>query len=89
MKQYVAAMDIGTSGCKSIIVDDEGQVVSSVIEEYPLYSPKPGWNEQDPMDWWVGAYTSLHKAIDKSGIDAGNIKSLRLFRSDAWTGCHG
>ena len=76
MKQYVAAMDIGTSGCKSIIVDDEGQVVSSVIEEYPLYSPKPGWNEQDPMDWWVGAYTSLHKAIDKSGIDAGNIKSL-------------
>ena len=76
MKQYVAAMDIGTSGCKSIIVDDEGQVVSSVIEEYPLYSPKSGWNEQDPMDWWVGAYTSLHKAIDKSGIDAGNIKSL-------------
>ena len=44
MKQYVAAMDIGTSGCKSIIVDDEGQVVSSVIEEYPLYSPRPGWN---------------------------------------------
>lgn len=34
MKQYVAAMDIGTSGCKSIIVDDEGQVVSSVIEEW-------------------------------------------------------
>ena len=46
IKQYIAAMDIGTSGCKSIIVDEEGVVVSSVIEEYPLYSPRPGWNER-------------------------------------------
>ena len=76
MKQYVAAMDIGTSGCKSIIVDDDGLVVSSAIEEYPLYSPGPGWNEQDPEDWWKGAYVSLHKVIDKSGIDPANIKAL-------------
>lgn len=76
MKQYVAAMDIGTSGCKSIIVDEEGVVVSSVIEEYPLYSPKPGWNEQDPEDWWRGAYVSLKKAIEKSSVDPAGIKAL-------------
>lgn len=76
MKQYVAAMDIGTSGCKSILVDEEGNVVSSVIEEYPLYSPKPGWNEQDPEDWWRGAYVSLHKAIDKSKVHPAEIKAL-------------
>ena len=76
MKQYVAAMDIGTSGCKSIIVDDAGAVVASVTEEYPLYSPKPGWNEQEPDDWWKGAYTGLHKAIDKSGVDPADIKAL-------------
>ncbi len=75
-KQYVAAMDIGTSGCKSILVDDTGVVVSSVIEEYPLYSPRAGWNEQEPEDWWRGAYVSLHKAIDKSGVNPENIKSL-------------
>lgn len=76
MKQYVAAMDIGTSGCKSIIVDEEGQVVASVIEEYPLYSPKPGWNEQDPEDWWKGAYVSLYKAVDKSRVNPADIKAL-------------
>ena len=76
MKQYIAAMDIGTSGCKSIIVDDEGVVVSSVIEEYPLYSPKPGWNEQEPEDWWKGAYTSLRKAIDISKVNPADIKIL-------------
>lgn len=76
MRQYVAAMDIGTSGCKSIIVDDEGSVVSSVTEEYPLYSPKPGWNEQEPEDWWQGACVSLKKAVEQSGVDAKAIKSL-------------
>lgn len=76
IKQYIAAMDIGTSGCKSIIVDEEGTVVSSVIEEYPLYSPRPGWNEQDPEDWWRGAYTSLHKAVVKSKVNPADIKIL-------------
>lgn len=76
MKQYVAAMDIGTSGCKSIIVDDVGAVISSVTEEYPLYSPRPGWNEQDPEDWWRGAYVSLGKAVHSSGVDPKAIKSL-------------
>ncbi|MGE5494808.1 MAG: xylulokinase [Burkholderiales bacterium] len=78
MKQYVAAMDIGTSGCKSIIVDENGAVVSAVTEEYPLYSPKPGWNEQDPEDWWRGAYTSMRKAIQKSGLKSNEIKAVSL-----------
>ncbi len=78
MKQYVAAMDIGTSGCKSIIVDENGAVVSAVTEEYALYSPKPGWNEQEPEDWWRGAYTSMRKAIQKSGLKNNEIKAVSL-----------
>lgn len=77
-KKYVAAIDIGTSGCKSIVIDEVGTVVSSVTEEYPLYSPKAGWNEQDPEDWWKGTYTSLEKAIKNSGIDPKDIKGLSL-----------
>jgi len=78
MKQYVAAMDIGTSGCKSIIVDETGAVVSSAAEEYPLYSPKPGWNEQDPSDWWRGACVSMKRAVEQSGIAPGLIKAVSL-----------
>ncbi len=78
MKQYVAAMDIGTSGCKSILVDEDGLVVSSAVEEYPLYSPRAGWNEQDPEDWWRGAYTSMRKAVKKSGLDPRLIVSISL-----------
>lgn len=76
MKQYIAAMDIGTSGCKSIIIDDEGAVIAAITEEYPLYSPRPGWNEQEPDDWWQGACRSMRKAVAKSGVNPGDIKSL-------------
>lgn len=78
MKKYIAAMDIGTSGCKSIIIDEAGTVVASAVEEYPLYSPLPGWNEQDPDDWWRGAYISLRSAISKSGISSDRIAALSL-----------
>jgi xylulokinase len=78
MKKYIAAMDIGTSGCKSIIIDESGAVVASATEEYPLYSPRPGWNEQEPEEWWRGAYGSLSAAVAKSGIQAGQIAAVSL-----------
>jgi sugar (pentulose or hexulose) kinase len=35
-RQFVVGIDIGTSGCKSLLIDDRGQVVARASEEYPL-----------------------------------------------------
>jgi len=78
MNKYIAAIDIGTSGCKSILIDEAGKVISSVIAEYPLYSPRPGWNEQEPEDWWQGVHTSLKEAIAKSGVSKEEIAVVSL-----------
>ncbi|MFW5843380.1 MAG: xylulokinase, partial [Spirochaetota bacterium] len=48
----VMGIDIGTSGCKTVLVDHGGAVVASAFAEYPLYSERHGWSEQDPADWW-------------------------------------
>ncbi len=48
----VMGIDIGTSGCKTVLVDHDGTVVASAFAEYPLYSERHGWSEQDPADWW-------------------------------------
>lgn len=45
-------VDIGTSSCKVVAVDRHGSVVATAHREYPLHSPRPGWTEQDPEDWW-------------------------------------
>ena len=46
-------IDLGTSACKLLLVDEEGQVRNTVTKEYPLSFPRPGWSEQDPAHWWA------------------------------------
>ena len=45
--KYLMGIDVGTSGVKCLIIDEEGKVIRSVTKAYPLYTPKPAWSEQD------------------------------------------
>ena len=42
-------IDIGTSGTKTLAMREDGVILASATVEYPLYSPKPGWSEQQPQ----------------------------------------
>jgi xylulokinase len=48
-------LDVGTSGVKGIAISDGGEVLAVAEEPYPLSTPRPGWAEQDPEDWWRAA----------------------------------
>jgi xylulokinase len=63
-KQYVIGIDIGTSGCKTLIIDHEGHVVRRAVEEYPLSTPRPGWSEQEPEHWWQAVLSTLKRVIN-------------------------
>ena len=54
-------LDVGTGGARAVAVDESGTVVAEASSEYPLMSPRPGWTEQDPQDWWEGAREALGK----------------------------
>src|SRR5690606_30572682 len=41
-------IDVGTSGTKTLAITDEGAILATSTEEYPLHSPRPGWSEQEP-----------------------------------------
>lgn len=74
VKDILMGIDIGTTGCKTILVDNMGTVVAREIEGYPFYSPKHGWAEQNPQDWWEAVKKTIGK-ITKSHIE--EIKNLR------------
>jgi len=45
-------LDVGTTGARAIALDPDGTIVAAASATYPLLTPKPGWTEQDPIDWW-------------------------------------
>ena len=63
-KQYIIGIDIGTSGCKTLIIDHKGLVVGRAVEEYPLFTPRPGWSEQEPAHWWQAVSSTLKKVLN-------------------------
>lgn len=52
MTGALLGIDVGTSGVKGVAIDDDGAVLAVTEAGYPLATPRPGWSEQDPEDWW-------------------------------------
>jgi xylulokinase len=47
-------VDVGTGGARAVAVTDEGELVADASASYELLTPRPGWTEQRPEDWWEG-----------------------------------
>lgn len=62
-ERCVLGIDVGTSGCKILALDDSGEILGSVTEEYPCYVPQEGYSEQDPEDWWKGTVAGIRKLL--------------------------
>jgi len=62
-------IDVGTSGCKAILIDETGRVLKQASAEYPLHVPQPMWTEQDPEDWWRGVQSCIAE-IGEANPDA-------------------
>lgn len=75
---YLIGIDIGTSGTKTILIDETGRVHARATQEYPLYTPKPQWSEQDPADWWAATCGTVQKVFAESGIDPKEVKGVGL-----------
>ncbi len=55
-------------------MDESGKVVASGSEEHePFASPRPGWAEQDPRDWWRACGSAVRKALHSSNLRADDI----------------
>ena len=60
---YYVGIDLGTSSVKTLLLNSDGEVVSSVTKEYPLYFPRSGWSEQNPEDWYNQTVASLKELL--------------------------
>ena len=75
---YVLGVDIGTSGTKTVLFDQNGAVIASASEEYPLYQPQNGYAEQDPADWYQATIHTIAKVMKTSGVPKEEVKGIGL-----------
>ena len=50
--RYLLGVDVGTTGTKTILFREDGIIVGRAYRAYPTTTPKVGFSEQNPLDWW-------------------------------------
>ncbi|MDD3430116.1 MAG: xylulokinase [Oscillospiraceae bacterium] len=69
-------VDLGTSACKFLLVDEQGTVLNTISKEYPIYFPQPGWSEQAPQDWWTACTEGVPQLLQ--GFDSNSVKGIGI-----------
>ena len=81
--KYYLGIDIGTSGTKTVCFNEVGQVMTSKTAEYELYTPQPGYAEENPLDWFTATIKTIKQVVEEgyeiSGIGlSGQMHGLVL-----------
>jgi xylulokinase len=76
--QYFIGLDVGTTGSKAILINEQGKILATHTAEYPMFTPKPLWTEQNPEDWWRASCEAFRAVVVKSAVPANDIKGIGL-----------
>jgi xylulokinase len=76
--RYLLGVDVGTTGTKAVLCDEQGTVRATATEEYPLYSPKPLWTEQEPEDWWRACVAAIGSVLGQANVEPGALAGIGL-----------
>jgi glycerol kinase len=77
-EKYILVNDVGTTGTRAVIYNDEAQTVAEVYAELKQIFPRPGWTEQDPFDIYDKCVEVTEKALDKAGLKASDISAMGI-----------
>ena len=67
-KQFLMAIDQGTSSSRTVIFDQKANVVASAQQEFPQEYPQPGWVEHDPEAIWQSVLDVTQKVLAESAV---------------------
>ncbi len=85
MGRYLLAHDIGTSGDKAVLYQENGRLVASAVAAYDTSYPHPGWVEQDPEAWWRAVCESTKELLRKAKAEPGQVACVSF--SGQMMGC--
>ena len=78
MKEFILALDQGTTSSRAIVFDRNGLPVANAQKEFRQFYPKPGWVEHDPEEIWSTQAGVALEAITKAGLESVNISAIGI-----------
>ena len=78
MKQYILALDQGTSSSRAIVFDETGKSCAVAQREFRQIFPKSGWVEHDPHEIWSSQASVIAEAIAMMDINGLNIAGIGI-----------
>jgi len=74
---HLLGIDVGTGGTRVLIVDKKGKIIASATENHePFASPKIGWAEQNPEDWWRACGIAVRGALSNGNLTDADISCV-------------
>jgi glycerol kinase len=77
-KQYLLAIDQGTSSSRTVIYDERANVITSAQQEFPQIYPQPGWVEHDPEEIWASVVSTMRQALAEAGVSIRDIAGIGI-----------
>lgn len=77
-KRISLGIDLGAGSLKASLVDETGETLGEAARPISTASPKPGWSEQDPAEWWQALCGAVPDALAKAGVAADQVAAVGL-----------
>lgn len=77
-KQYILALDEGTTSCRAIVFSHAGTIESLAQQEFRQIYPQPGCVEHDPEEIWTKQLAVAREALQKAGIGADQVAAIGI-----------
>ncbi len=78
MKNYVLAIDQGTTSSRAMLIDRNGKIKSSAQREFAQHFPHPGWVEHDPEEIWQSQIAVMRESLSNADIKASEIAAIGI-----------
>lgn len=78
MAKYIMSLDLGTTSCRTILFDHDGQICSVAQKEFTQYFPQPGWVEHDAEEIWATQAGLMYEAMEKLRLTGADIAGIGI-----------
>ena len=76
--KYIMALDLGTTSCRCILFNKQGEICSVAQKEFTQYYPQAGWVEHDAEEIWATQVGLMYEAMSKLNVTPADIAGIGI-----------